>query len=941
MPRSKTPNKLNAILLTLCLLWLSSATFASMPPAFLVTPEQTSNRITIYSEYLADPAEQLRLEDLLSGDYDDQFTPATRTRERLGYDVPVWWIRVALENSSDQPQTRILDVTPGHFASLTLFEPKDGGYVAHHSGSNISPPWADVRDRRQLHEITLPPFSTALFYLRAAPSGSMNYSLFLNTPLEQIAKNQSADLPFLLFGGVLLGLLIFNAGQYYFSRNRAQLDYLLTQSSILLVVFAAAGFISIEYLPMAGMQIRLELLGVIFAYAFSLYFTRSFLCLAELDTRLDIGLRLCGWFCFLIALLSLSLPSMLASQLIYGVVMVITVPLIYAGIRAVQIGTPQAQLYLVARSGMAMAAVLISLNTFDVLSTDLELPLILLMAALVEGILFTFGLSRQRELAVQSDLHTRQQKALEESTWQTRSDTLARVSHEIRTPMSGILGMAELLTDTPLTPNQKECVRSIRSAGENLLRIINDVLEYSRLETGTTDVNRERFDISTLVMDALELFRERAEEKQIELIAHIHTNVPTQVFGDHGKLRQVLTNLLGACIRHTSSGELVLDVSRDPSGLADHLRFEFEGSAMKQIDAQLNSFADDSEPVNEADSTTLGLSIVRQLVSAMDGKCGLREGRRQNLVCWVTLPLPGVPLEPGMDIPVDTTLLAGHSMLVVDDSSTVTRVIRQQALSWGMRVTVCHDPREALATIRTQANLNEPFDVVLLDHQMPGINGMQLATRIHEDNVITHPLVLVMLTGVADAPTSTMARNVGIHKVLTKPVSGQRLKQALAEALGMLVKRAPLEESRAPRQDLRILVAEDHLLSQKVIRGMLGKLGLKADIVANGSEAVTAVRDGDYEIVLMDCEMPVVDGFEATRQIREWEKNQQRSPIPIIALTAHILREHRERSLASGMNAHVPKPIEIGALSDVIVRFTSSADAPAPDSPRANGETPE
>src|SRR5690606_1876204 len=191
-----------------------------------------------------------------------------------------------------------------------------------------------------------------------------------------------------------------------------------------------------------------------------------------------------------------------------------------------------------------------------------------------------------------------------------------------------------------------------------------------------------------------------------------------------------------------------------------------------------------------------------------------------------------------------------------------------------------------------------------------------------------------------DTPHATMARNVGIHRVLGKPVSGQRLKQALAEALGMLSQQTPPPE-RALRTDLRILVAEDHLLSQKVIRGMLAKMGLSADVVANGREALNAVREGAYDIVLMDCEMPEMDGFEATRRIRQWEEQTGRKPIPVIALTAHILREHRERSLAAGMNAHVPKPVEIGALGDVIARFTASADAPAPDSPHASGETRE
>jgi two-component system, sensor histidine kinase RetS len=444
-------------------------------------------------------------------------------------------------------------------------------------------------------------------------------------------------------------------------------------------------------------------------------------------------------------------------------------------------------------------------------------------------------------------------------------------------------------------------------------------------------------------MDALELFRERAEEKQIELIPHIHNNVPHMVEGDPGRLRQILTNVLSACIRHAGAGELIVDVARDPSGRADHVRIEIDGTALRHVDQHLNALDQRDSGESGDDATQLGLSIARQLCEAMGGRCGVRESRREGQLCWISLPLPAVSVDEEV---AEHELgqqhaLSGRHMLVVDDSSTVTRVIRHQALSWGMRVTVCHDPREALASIRMQANLNDPYDVVLLDHLMPGMNGMQLATRIHEDLLISHPLVLVMLTGVQDAPTANLARNVGIHKVLAKPVSGKRLRRALIEALGMMTSPSQRADDNAlPDPALRILVAEDHLLSQKVIRGMLGKLGLDADIVNNGLEALAALQEKQYDVILMDCEMPEMDGFEATRQIRALERRTGNKPVPIIALTAHILREHRERSLNAGMNAHVAKPVELGSLAEVIVRFTKpqtilrrSLSKPAPKCP--------
>ena len=928
----------DALIWLACLLLFTTAAQAA-PPAYLVDSEQRLDRITVYADFLHDPGGQLTLNDIRTTP-DSAFTPASGSRERIGFTSDIIWLRLALKNTSDEPLQRFLNLIPGLFRQTTLFYPDGQGYQQRAAGNDLSPPWADVPARHQVFDLTLPAGKVQVFYLRIQPALAANFSIVLADARNQPLISQTNDVLLLILGGIVVGLMLFNLGLWVSSRQPANVFYSAFQLCLLLTCLVSSGFLGVRYLPMPGMQAIVEILLEFAAVALSAQFTRHFLNLRLTLPWLDRALAVLAAGALLLALVSLALPTYLAGMIAYGLLFISSVGFVFVGFQALTREVAQARLYLAARATLVCSVMLAILAGFGVVPLDIHLPLLILAAAAVEAVLFAGGLTVMRELEMRRDFQRNQKVAMEELTWQTRNDTLSRVSHEIRTPMSGILGMAELLSDTPLTPNQKECVRSIRSAGENLLRVINDVLEYSRLEQGEADVNRDQFDLSEVVMDAMELFRERAEEKRMELIAHIHTNVPARVEGDPNKLRQTLTNILGTCIREGTDGEIVVDVSRDTSGRANHIRFELEGSALQHCGEFLAPLIQTTTDAQE-NGTSLSLSIARQLTETMNGECGLRESRRQGTVCWISLPLPAAASDDNGE-PADPGILLGRSMLVVDDSSTVTRVIRQQALNWGMRVTVSLDPREALASIRTQANLGEPYDIVLLDHHMPGISGMQLAARIHEDPVITHPLVLVMLTGVQDAPTATNARNVGIHKVLSKPVSGPRLKQALSEAMGMITPRADDDaDGIMPDPTLRILVAEDHLLSQKVIRGMLGKLNIEPDIVSNGAEAVEAVRTHDYDLVLMDCEMPQMDGFEATRRIRDWERLKSRRPLPIIALTAHILREHKERSMASGMNAHVAKPVELGALAEVIVRFTRPASgAPAPETPHASDDRP-
>ena len=319
----------------------------------------------------------------------------------------------------------------------------------------------------------------------------------------------------------------------------------------------------------------------------------------------------------------------------------------------------------------------------------------------------------------------------------------------------------------------------------------------------------------------------------------------------------------------------------------------------------------------------MGLVIARQLIMLMNGEFGIKSGSHQGSTLWLTLPLDPERLEhPTSDLDGP---LKGARVLVVDDNDTCRKVLVQQCTAWGLNVSAVPSGKEALALLRTKAHLRDYFDVVLLDQNMPGMTGMQLAAKIKEDPSLNHDILLIMLTGISNAPSKVIARNCGIKRILAKPVAGYTLKTTLADELTQRSKGGvqPRPVLNAPAavivpSDFKILVAEDNSISTKVIRGMLGKLNLNPDTASNGEEALEAMKAQRYDLVLMDCEMPVLDGFSATQQLRAWEVSHQRIRTPVVALTAHILSEHKERARQAGMDGHMAKPVELSQLRELV-----------------------
>jgi len=545
-------------------------------------------------------------------------------------------------------------------------------------------------------------------------------------------------------------------------------------------------------------------------------------------------------------------------------------------------------------------------------------------------------LIRRAQQRKDSDFEHARLLAITDAQGRAQTDILGRISHDIRTPMSGVLGMTELLLDTPLTATQRDHVETIQSSGQALLSLISEIHDRSRIDSGRLRIEHLPFDLALMVNECLDAFRNQADDKNVELISHLHADVPVLVIGDATRLRQILLQLLSNAFKYTEQGEIVLTVSTRYDYRANHVMFAVNdtGRGISTIE-QKNLFDPDLDTTRGFSS--LGLAVARQLIDRMQGDIGVESELGRGTRLWFSVPLPPQMLTRAIENDIDSSL-RGKRMLVVDDNQTCRKVIQQQAAAWGLLVSGAHSGNEALAMIRARHNLGESFDIVIADHDMPGMNGLQLCGKISEEFTAEQLPLMIMLTGLSNAPSQAMAREASIRRVLTKPLTGMALKLTLAEELKFtasplantvitneLLVSPPQPESQNFNR-AHILVAEDNDVSRKVIISMLRKLGADCKTVSNGQQALEALHLESFDLVLMDCEMPIMDGMTATREIRRWEEATHRPAVPIIALTAHIMDEHKQQSRAAGMNGHLSKPVEIRELNELLKRWTRNLE---------------
>lgn len=907
-------------------LWLAVATHvacAQQPDR--VVPQGESVRLASYASYWRDPDGNSVLADARRHAAD--FRPV-RSSPNWGFDPDAtYWFRFKLQNPLAHQQQKVLFLDFPLLDHVSLYAPDgSGGYQAASTGD--TEPWGGrpLKIRRLALPLIVPAEASADFYVRLSSSSNIIFPARLYSEDEFWSDMSRAQLWQGMFYGAMFLLIAYSFFIFVSAREKLFLYYALALFPTVVYLFCIDGLM-FQFFPVPGLWQNLALsyaVGV--ADMLYLYFAVQYLKIS----------RHSRWHQMTRVLMALSLFFLLSLPMLgpaYGAMAVLVLGLL-VGVCILAMGV--AELPRTGRAGLyfvlgwfiflfnAIAAVLAAfalIPFLDFFISGIKLGLVCSMVLLFIGL----GL-QLRELKT-AEARSREEALLAQAQSQAKSQFLAMMSHEIRTPMNGVLGMAELMRTTGLNAEQGRILSTMESSGNALLEVINDVLDHAKIEAGRMDLELAPLDLDMLLEECLDLFRARIYKQQLTLLCSIANEVPTEIIGDALRLRQVITNLLSNAVKFTSRGSIEVSVSLEKKEEGGLLCIAVSdtgiGIAAEQREQIFDSFVQaDTSTSRQYGGTGLGLSISRQLCQLMGGDLVAESEPGRGSTFRASLqasPVPGARARA-----VWPAELATVRLLLVDGDARFGEVMTEEASTRGFVVESVQSGEAAFVRLQAAAGSAQAFTLVATALQLPDMNGLTLHGRLARDPQLRHCQTLLFALPQMQ-PSPGVLVHAGVSHAFSRPVLARELRQA---ALAVL--RQQPEEAAHSREEvvqypgLRVLVAEDNRTNQVVLQGLLRRFGITAELAENGEAAVAAFRRAKppFSLVLMDCEMPVMDGYVATREIRRFEAASEHARVPIVAISAHVTQHHIDNCYAAGMDDHIPKPLNLRLLADKLAQWS-------------------
>ncbi|HEX6591284.1 MAG TPA: 7TM-DISM domain-containing protein [Moraxellaceae bacterium] len=909
--------------LLLWLLWLAAGIAAATPAPVWLGSDTV--RLAPQSSFWRDASGRATVETVSRQPERFQALPAY---PNWGFDPQsAYWLRFTLHNPESRPQERILFIDFPLLDHVALYLPDGrGGFLRSVTGD--TEPWAarPLPLPQLALPIEVPAGATLTAYVRLQSSSNMIFPARLYEPGTFWAEMSQAQFWQGMFYGAMFLLIGYSLFLFASARERVFLYYALALLPTVAYLFCIDGLV-FQFFPVPGLAQNLsisffiglsDLLYLHFALHYlkaprgSVWFRGTQLlkaaCIVALMvvpvlgptygaiTVLMLGVATCAWI-LLMGLAALPRAGAVALYFVLGWF-----------------------IFLSNAVAAALAAfALIPLLDFFILGIKLGL--------VASVVLLFMGLGLQLRLLKAAEAKSREDALLAQAQSQAKSQFLAMMSHEIRTPMNGVLGMAELLKTTGLNHEQNRIVSTMESSGNALLEVINDVLDHAKIEAGRMELELAPLDLDSLLDDCLDLFRARIYKQQLTLLCSIAVDVPTEVVGDALRLRQVITNLLSNAVKFTAHGgiEVRLSAVAGNDGLQLYIAVKDTGIgvAAEQREHIFDSFVQaDISTSRQYGGTGLGLSISRELCQLMGGDMSLESepGRGSTFTASVhvtrVLGARERAVWPADQPPV--------RLLLVEADARFNEVMVAEAATASFKIESVQTGEAALQRLHEAAQAGTPFQLVATALQLPDMNGLSLHGRIAGDPLLS-PCQTLLFSLPQLQPSPGVLVHAGVAHAFERPVFPRELRQAVLAVL-----RQQTDETVQPRVEtpqypgLRVLVAEDNRTNQVVVQGLLRRFGIQAELVENGEQALAACRRARpaFNLVLMDCEMPVMDGYAATREIRRIEGQEGRARVPIIAISAHVTQHHIDNCYAAGMDDHIPKPLNLRVLADKLAQWS-------------------